>query len=96
MHTPLPWQLNLGIAAPEIMGNSRRIAIVLYHDGSEDNEVYDNARLIVRACNSHAVLLEALESAHHLRFIDDTSTHEEQMEFWTKVEQLIEKAKGDK
>ena len=62
MHTPLPWKLDLGLGAPEIVGNSRRIAMVLYHSGSEDNEVDYNAEFIVRACNSYANLLKELAS----------------------------------
>ncbi len=41
---------------------------------------------------TNANLLEALETAYHLRFVDDTNTHEEKMGFWSGVEKLIEKA----
>ncbi len=48
-HTPGPWKLDLGLGAPEVVGNNRRIARVLYEGGSEDNEVDANARLIAAA-----------------------------------------------
>lgn len=35
------------------------------------------------------VVRAMLDTAYHLRFVDDTSTHEEQMEFWTDVEEKI-------
>ena len=60
MHTQTPWKLDLGLGAPEIVGNGRRIARVLYEGGSEDNEVEVNAQFIVRACNSHEELVDAL------------------------------------
>ncbi len=62
-HTPVPWSLapNPYRAAPDIIGNGRRIAKAYYENGSEDREVDDNAEFIVLACNSHAELLEALQ-----------------------------------
>ncbi len=72
-HTELPWYLDknslLSAAAPVIVsdtcwkGRKREIARVLYHDGSEDPEVIANAEFIVKACNSHEDLLEALHVA---------------------------------
>ena len=98
MHTPLPWKLDLGLGAPEIVGNSRRIARVLYDPGSEDNEVDYNARFIVRACNSHADLLEALEIV--LVWLDEPSPSwpsEQDADsayfIHGKVKQAIERAK---
>jgi hypothetical protein len=35
------------------------------------------------------VLRAMLDTAYHLRFVDDTSTHEEQMEFWKDVEKAL-------
>lgn len=35
------------------------------------------------------VVRAMLGTAYHLRFVDDTSTHEEQMQFWTDVEEKI-------
>ena len=58
-HTPGPWAidpLTERSAAPEIVGNGRRIARVLYWMGSEDNEVKPNARLIAAAPEMLAAL----------------------------------------
>ena len=35
------------------------------------------------------VMKAMLDTAYHLRFVDDTSTREEQMEFWKDVEKVI-------
>jgi len=62
-HTPGPWKVDKVtryIGAPEIVSDRRRIAKVLYHGGSEDHEVDDNAAYIVQACNAYPALLEAL------------------------------------
>jgi len=46
-HTPGPWRaLFSSYAAPEIVGNERRVAMALYEGGSEDREVQHNAHLI--------------------------------------------------
>lgn len=47
-HTPGPWKIitKLGYQAPEIASETRPIAKVLYHHGSEDREVDANAHLI--------------------------------------------------
>lgn len=68
-HTPTPWRLEqtAHTTAPVIVGTSpftggeRRIARVLYEVGSEDPEVWDNARKIVAAVNSHDDLLATCE-----------------------------------
>lgn len=51
VHTEGPWKVNgkPGYEAPEIRAAGRRIARVLYHLGSEDNEVDANAALIAAA-----------------------------------------------
>ena len=66
-HTPTPWNIdNTDYGAPLIraktcwMKGSRDVAKVLYHYGSEDPEVDQNAAFIVRACNAHEELVEAL------------------------------------
>ena len=51
-HTPGPWHIiQRGLGAPEVISSEsgRRIAKVLYHTGSEDEQVMPNARLIVAA-----------------------------------------------
>lgn len=63
MHTPLPWEVEVSIAAPEIIGDGRRVAMVLYHGGSEDRQVHDNAKFIVKACNMYYRMEFALRSA---------------------------------
>jgi len=52
-----PWKIEgtPGYAAPEITGDGRRIAKVLYDYGSEDPEVDANARLIAAAPDLYAV-----------------------------------------
>jgi hypothetical protein len=48
--TPGPWGfLKSTNSAPDISGNGRRIARVLYHNGSEDSEVISNANFICAA-----------------------------------------------
>ena len=61
MHTPAPWEVVKTIGAPEITGDNRRIARILYDPGSEDEQVHANAQFIVTACNSHHDLLDALQ-----------------------------------
>jgi len=43
------------------LGGKRHIAKVLYHSGSEDPEVYPNAKFICLAVNYHDRLVEALK-----------------------------------
>jgi hypothetical protein len=43
------------------LGGKRQIAKVLYHSGSEDPEVYPNAKFICLAANYHDRLVEALK-----------------------------------
>ena len=70
-HTPGPWGLEQTTHAvsPVIMGESpftggpRRIARVLYEVGSEDPEVWANARRIVTAVNSFDALVAACDNA---------------------------------
>ncbi len=66
-HTPTPWVVNdnSGMALV-ILGVSRRnqrreVAVVQYHNGSDDSEVRPNAAFIVKAVNNHDALIEALE-----------------------------------
>lgn len=59
-HSPGDWRLKPGVkGAPIVETDEREIAKVLYHGGSEDHEVLDNARLIAAAPK----LLEAAEFA---------------------------------
>ena len=50
-HTPAPWRLDHKslYSAPIIFSDTRNIAKVLYHGGSEDQEVIANAHLIAAA-----------------------------------------------
>ena len=62
-HTPIPWEL--GIDAENnnwsIMGGGIEITHLPFLTGSEDDDVAEaNAEFIVRACNCHHKLLEAL------------------------------------
>ena len=59
-HSPGDWRLTPSVlGAPIVETEQREIAKVLYHGGSEDPEVTDNARLITAAPK----LLEAAEEA---------------------------------
>ena len=33
---------------------------------------------------------DLLDFAYHLRFVDDSNSHDEQMEYWKEVEQVID------
>ena len=70
-HTPGPWWFDgkPGYEAPEIHAAGRRIARVLYHGGSEDNEVDANAQLIAAA----PALLSALEAIVEAGRMSDSS-----------------------
>lgn len=60
-HSPGDWRLkpNNPYGAPIVETDEREIAKILYHGGSEDREVMDNARLIIAAPK----LLDAAEEA---------------------------------
>jgi hypothetical protein len=73
-HTPLPWQVYGpdGVKWPGIEAASATIVVFGYDDDDEagvrgtepgEPEAKANAEFIVRACNSHYDLLEALEDA---------------------------------
>lgn len=55
-HTPLPWAISNG-SAQYIWGDARWVAATM---GVRDAEGAANAAFIVRACNSHYQLVEAL------------------------------------
>ena len=90
-HTPGPWKVGT-MTETELPG-------VMQLDGpiiaeitkwtsvgrSDPDVIQGNARLIAKAPE----LLEALDFAYHLRFVDDSNTHEEQMTYWKNVERLI-------
>jgi hypothetical protein len=61
--TPRPWKVigKPGYEAPIIVSEKRSIAKVLYHSGSEDNDVDGNAVLIIHAVNLHDDLVRELE-----------------------------------
>jgi hypothetical protein len=77
-HTPTPWHVQTGrpFDYPSPSGNRPNHCIIGVGDGrlsnpfhhvadagiAESDEVQANARLIVRAVNSHAALVEALEN----------------------------------
>lgn len=63
-HTPTPYHVGEGKASI-IIYDSRGNAIAdakTFHGKHEDGQAEANAAFIVRACNSHAELLEALET----------------------------------
>lgn len=65
-HTPLPWKIHQTedrLPIP-IIGKSCEFIAECSDDGSliRASQAWDNARFIVRACNSHYELVEALEA----------------------------------
>ena len=60
--TPKPWTAEMGIAHNLIFGPDGVACIATIHRdiGDGDSEPDANAAFIVRACNSHGALLEAL------------------------------------
>ena len=61
-HTPTPWKYEApqGAFGHEVVGASRLVCQMSHHPGRQD-EAVANAAFIVRACNSHSALVEALE-----------------------------------
>ena len=74
-HTPRPWKVKHTIGAPEIVSNTRRVAIALYDGGSEDNQVDANARLMAAApslLEASQLVMQATGGGRHLaRFLND-------------------------
>lgn len=63
-HTPLPWYKN---HRDEIVHETLPVKIATMHrEGNEHEQLEANAAFIVRACNSHYELLEALEKCRAL------------------------------
>lgn len=60
-HTPLPWRLGLGYEQSEpgvyITGAN---GLIVASDDTEPSQ--EDAALIVRACNSHELMVEALQA----------------------------------
>ena len=96
-HTPLPWELQVNGAAYNIVADreTRHHLILLNMEYVDADEFEANAKFVVRASNSHADLLEALEA---INAVFATHTNEQINVDWirSKVGQAIEKAKeGD-
>jgi len=92
-HTPLPWKIDKVtqyIGAPEIIADRRRIAKVLYHGGSEDREVDDNAAYIVQACNAYPALLEACKEARDMLGAIASGDPTQEI-LWTDLDAVLDK-----
>lgn len=86
-HTPGPWEKRFHYSgAPIIVTDERQVAKVLYHGGSEDNEVHANAKLIAAAPDMY----EALEQCE--LFLCEMSYTDEQL--LPLVQAAIVKARG--
>jgi hypothetical protein len=61
-HTPLPWEpvdISTGNSTRRVqLVHEGRGVMILQHDGS--NEGLDNECFLIRACNNHTAMLEAL------------------------------------
>jgi len=61
-HTPTPWQHGEGICEHKIYSITRpELDEIARCYGDSAKEAHDNAAFIVRACNAHEGLIEALE-----------------------------------
>ncbi|MGZ8432797.1 MAG: hypothetical protein ACXWYM_00435 [Candidatus Binatia bacterium] len=94
-HTELPWKTNAMEVFTDAGKSSKRIAFATGKAQGDDNsleELKANAEFIVRACNSHYELLEALQEtwAH---FGDAMS--DEEIALKEKSLAAIAKAKGE-
>lgn len=91
-HTPTPWTLidngkYLEIKVPwdgRVVANkfSPSVVDMIAYEGNDGINGRANAEFIVRACNSHAQLVEALKSA--LAVIDDYLNYEHNGDPWVE------------
>ena len=93
-HTPIPWELTFSDSMME--GEDAWLIVSHDQDGSDIAEVTSprdtaegNARLIVRAVNSHADLLEELKSL--VSKIEDAGWHKSETE---SAREIIARAEG--
>ena len=64
-HTPTPWTDSMGMAQRPVVTavtHTADIAAMSLSGGKSLDEAYANAAFIVRACNAHYDLVEALEA----------------------------------
>jgi len=110
-HTPIPWYIEGESGNPHeayiIVGDKQGSTIAWTSNSFDDssNEEYiseedtANAQFIIRACNSHDELLEALEnligSGRLPECEVDESAEQRFYEVWQQAEQAIAKAKGE-
>jgi len=67
------------------------IAIARFLRGSEDRELAEaNAEFIVKACNSHDDLLEALKQIQHLAYVNDKGNPDKIFELSCQVIAKVE------
>ena len=96
-HTPGPWTIGRG----RRWITSGDVDIARIHDVSKigEAEAVANAEFIIRACNSHDALLEALENLMEWEggepgSYNDLSDQERADEVWQDAFDAIAKAKG--
>ena len=93
MHTPLPWKAFLSWSGrPRIYAGEHRIGQCPIHVNGK-KEGIANAEFIVRACNSHANLLEALETL--VKCHEDGGFVQPDDDVIITAKQAIAKAKGE-
>ncbi len=68
-HTPTPWHRNINANYPIYAGDTPNHQIVAFMDKQNPN-AEENLRFIVRAVNSHAMLIDAL--AGFMRYTNGT------------------------
>lgn len=93
-HTPTPWHVVEDIEPYTVAAADRTVAEVIEYEHDPDS--FANARLIVRAVNSHADLLTLAEEFLRISRIVRPSAQAvaiEQIE--SRIEAVIAKAKGE-
>jgi len=75
-HTPTPWHRNIPPAKkyPVIFSGRNTHVLVLDTVGKSTEEIEANCNFILRAVNTHDVLVAALEQAQH-GYIEGSPTH---------------------
>lgn len=100
-HTPLPWKVYYAKNNGQIIlgtGEENGCAIQ-NHSGAfwrDDEEAKANAEFVVRACNSHYELLEALEQVidHCVRYFNLGDVGGDEAEILDNAKAAIAKARG--
>ena len=88
-HTPTPWNLN-GRHIDAEKGNKLIVSLRSEHDA----ENLANAAFIVRACNSHDALVEALENAK-AEIISEIDTNTSTNILLNEIDAVLAAAKGE-